>query len=157
MKQWWYSISLRERRLVLIAFSSLLLAFLYWGMWQPFHQHVEDAQRQLKVQQETLNWMQMRAGDVVALRSSGARPIDVNMTLEAVANQTARQLGLSLTRLQPMDKQLQVELAPVEFERLMNWLVIMERDYGVTARLVELASEGGKGLVRVRRLQLGRE
>ncbi|MGL4752877.1 MAG: type II secretion system protein GspM [Aeromonadaceae bacterium] len=47
-------------------------------------------------------------------------------------------------------------MAPLEFERLMNWLVIMERDYGVTPQLIELAREGGKGMVRVRRLQLGR-
>ena len=76
--------------------------------------------------------------------------------MEAVATTTSKQLGLSLTRLQPLDKQLQLELNPVEFERLMNWLVIMERDYAVSVQMIELAAEGGKGMVKVRRLQVGR-
>ena len=155
MKSWWLSISPRERRMVLLAGGSLLLAILYWGMWRPFQQSVTYAERQLKMQQETLSWMQLRAPDAMALRGGG-RSVDLGMTLEGVANQSARQLGLSLSRLQPIDKQLQVELAPRELERLMNWLVIMERDYGVTPQLIELAREGGKGMVRVRRLQLGR-
>lgn len=49
-----------------------------------------------------------------------------------------------------------MELQVLEFERLMNWLVVMERDYGVSVKVIELAAEGGKGMVRVRRLQLGR-
>ncbi|MGL4753118.1 MAG: type II secretion system protein GspM, partial [Aeromonadaceae bacterium] len=40
MKSWWLSISPRERRMVLLAGGSLLLAILYWGMWRPFQQSV---------------------------------------------------------------------------------------------------------------------
>ncbi len=38
----------------------------------------------------------------------------------------------------------------------MNWLVIMERDYAVSVQMIELAAEGGKGRVKVRRVQVGR-
>ena len=50
-----------------------------------------------------------------------------------------------------------MELNALEFERLMNWLVVMERDYGVRVQMIELTAEGGKGMVKVRRLQLGRQ
>ena len=156
MKSWWNSLSQRERLLVGVGGALLVLMVIYWGAWRPFSNSIETAEQQLSKQREALSWMQLRAGDL-RQQPAGARQPDRSTTLEAVANTTSRQLGVSLTRLQPTEQDLLVELQVLEFERLMNWLVIMERDYGVTARLVELASEGGKGLVRVRRLQLGRE
>ena len=155
MKSWWNSPSLRERLLVGIGGASLLLMVIYWGAWRPFSNSIETAEQQLSKQREALSWMQLRAGDL-RQQPAGARQPDRSTTLEAVANTTSRQLGVSLTRLQPTEQDLLVELQVLEFERLMNWLVVMERDYGVSVKVIELAAEGGKGMVRVRRLQLGR-
>lgn len=155
MKRWWESISARERRLVMGMAAALLLALVWWGLIAPFRaQHVE-AERQLHQQRETLAWMLQHAGEVQAVRPAGPAP-DRSLTLEAVVNQTARQAGITLTRLQPLDKQLQVEPGVMEFDRLVNWLARMERDYAVQATLLELVAEDGKGRVRVRRLQVGR-
>ncbi len=155
MKSWWNSLSQRERLLVGIGGASLLLMMIYWGAWRPFSNSIETAEQQLSKQREALSWMQLRAGDL-RQQPAGARQPDRSTTLEAVANTTSRQLGVSLTRLQPTEQDLLVELQVLEFERLMNWLVVMERDYGVSVKVIELAAEGGKGMVRVRRLQLGR-
>ena len=155
MKSWWNSLSQRERLLVGIGGASLLLMVIYWGAWRPFSNSIESAEQQLSKQREALSWMQLRAGDR-RQQPAGARQPDRSTTLEAVANTTSRQLGVSLTRLQPTEQDLLVELQVLEFERLMNWLVVMERDYGVSVKVIELAAEGGKGMVRVRRLQLGR-
>ena len=155
MKSWWNSLSQRERLLVGIGGASLLLMVIYWGAWRPFSNSIESAEQQLSKQREALSWMQLRAGGL-RQQPAGARQPDRSTTLEAVANTTSRQLGVSLTRLQPTEQDLLVELQVLEFERLMNWLVVMERDYGVSVKVIELAAEGGKGMVRVRRLQLGR-
>lgn len=155
MKSWWNSLSQRERLLVGIGGALLVLMVIYWGAWRPFNNSIESAEKQLSKQREALSWMQLRAGDL-RQQPAGARQPDRSTTLEAVANTTSRQLGVSLTRLQPTEQDLLVELQVLEFERLMNWLVVMERDYGVSVKVIELAAEGGKGMVRVRRLQLGR-
>ena len=155
MKSWWNSLSQRERLLVGIGGASLVLMVIYWGAWRPFNDSIETAEQQLGKQRAALSWMQLRAGDL-RQQPAGARQPDRSTTLEAVANTTSRQLGVSLTRLQPTEQDLLVELQVLEFERLMNWLVVMERDYGVSVKVIELAAEGGKGMVRVRRLQLGR-
>jgi general secretion pathway protein M len=155
MSSWWNSLSERERRLVAIGGSLCVVGLLYWGAWRPFSTGIETAEHQRDLQRDTLVWMQLRAADLPRQQGGGRQP-DLHTTLEAVATLSSRQLGLSLTRLQPLDKQLQVELNPVEFERLVNWLVLMERDYGVAVQTIELAAEGGKGMVKVRRLQVGR-
>ena len=155
MKRWWYGISARERRLVMGMGAAVLLALIWWGVIAPFRAQHDDAERQLHTQRETLAWMLQHAGAVQADRPSGPAP-DRSLTLEAVVNQTARQAGITLTRLQPLDKQLQVEPGVLEFDRLVNWLARMERDYAVQATLLELVAEDGKGRVRVRRLQVGR-
>ena len=75
-----------------------------------------------------------------------------------MVNLTSRQMGLTLTRLQPLNNQLQVETEDLEFDRLVNWLVTMERDYGVRVKLIELsAGEQHTGVVKLRRLQVGRD
>jgi len=156
MSSWWNSLSGRERQLVGVGGILLLIALLYWGAWRPLIQGIETAEQQRDVQRGTLAWMQLRAADLPQVQGRTGRQPDLATTLEAVATTTSKQLGLSLTRLQPLDKQLQLELNPLEFERLMNWLVIMERDYAVSVQMIELAAEGGKGMVKVRRLQVGR-
>ena len=156
MMSWWNSLTTRERLLVGVGGGFLLLALVYWGAWRPFMDSIDTAERQRAVQRETLSWMQLRAGDLSRQPPGGRQP-DLTTTLEAVANTTSRQLGVSLTRLQPTEQDLLVELTTLEFERLMNWLVVMERDYGVRVQMIELAAEGGKGMVKVRRLQLGRQ
>lgn len=156
MKAWWLSLQERERRLVLGSALLTLLAVLYWGLWQPFSRNIEDAERQRQAQRETLSWMQSKAQEFRTLKMAGGAAPDLSMSLDAVANQTARQAGITLARMQPMDRQLQVEVGSLEFDRLINWLSVMERDYGVSAKLLELAADGGKGQVKVRRLLLGR-
>ena len=158
MMSWWSQLNERERRLVGIGGPLLLLAIIYWGAWTPFQQHVQEVERQLASQRNTLAWMAQKGGEIRQLQSSGGNRVDLSMTLEAVVNLTSHQLGLTLTRLQPMDKELLVEIDQVEFERLVNWLVVMERDYGVGVKVIEIGPEGErKGTVKIRRLQVGRD
>lgn len=155
---WWAQLNERERRLLSIGGPLLLLAILYWGAWAPFRQHVEDTERQLASQRNTLAWMAQKGAEIRQLQAAGGSRVDLTMTLEAVVNLTSRQSGLSLTRLQPMDKELLVEIEQVEFDRLINWLVAMERDYGVGVKVIEIGTEGErKGIVKIRRLQVGRD
>ncbi len=158
MMSWWAQLNERERRLVGIGGPLVLLAIIYWGAWAPFRAHLHDVERQLASQRNTLAWMAQKGAEIRQLQSTGGNRVDLSMTLEAVVNLTSRQSGLSLTRLQPMDKELLVEIEQVEFERLINWLVVMERDYGVAVKVIELGAEGErKGLVKIRRLQVGRD
>ena len=100
MMSWWNSLTTRERLLVSVGGGLLLLALVYWGAWHPFMNSIDTAERQRAVQRETLSWMQLRAGDLSRQPAGGRQP-DLATTLEAVANTTSRQLGVSLTRLQP--------------------------------------------------------
>lgn len=158
MINWWQGLNDRERRLVAICGPLLLFAILYWGIWSPFSAHVQEVEQQLQKQRNTLAWMQKKGGEIKALQASGGNRVDLTMTLEGVVNLTSRQMGLTLTRLQPLNNQLQVETADIEFDRLVNWLVTMERDYGVRVKLIELAAgEQRTGVVKLRRLQVGRD
>ena len=42
MKQWWQDRTTRERRIVLAAALVLLSIILYWNVWSPLQQHLQQ-------------------------------------------------------------------------------------------------------------------
>jgi len=157
LMQRWQALSERERRLLLLGGGALLLAFLYWGLWQPFQQGLADSRERVASQQATLAWMQEQGGRVLSLQRQGGAKVDLSGSLESVVNQSASRAKITLTRMQSMKDQVQVEIERLPFERWLDWVRQLEEQYGVTVASLELAALPEiKGEVRIRRLVLER-
>lgn len=157
LQGWWRSISAREQRLVAVGGSVLLIGFCYWVIWQPIGNRIDERERQVLSQQQTLVWLKEKGEEVLALQGGQGRQLDTSGTLEGVVNRTAFNQKIKIARLQPQGQELQVWIDTVAFDDLLIWLATLTDRHGVQVQVIELASENlAPGLVKVRRLQLSR-
>lgn len=157
MKQWWLNLAERERRILLLGTTAVLFALLYWGGWSPLQQHLQQSRHQVQQLQQQLNWMHQQAPLLRQLKQAApinaAADIDIASALTA-SSQTQQ---LALKRIQPQGENALVELDIVGFDQLVNWLDLLEQQYGITPQQIELQSLPTLvGKVQVKRLLLGR-
>jgi len=157
MKQWWLNLAERERRILLLGTTAVLFALLYWGGCAPPQQHLQQSRHQVQQLQQQLNWMHQQAPLLRQLKQAApinaAADIDIASALTA-SSQTQQ---LALKRIQPQGENALVELDIVGFDQLVNWLDLLEQQYGITPQQIELQSLPTLvGKVQVKRLLLGR-
>ncbi|MCS3767650.1 general secretion pathway protein M [Aeromonas hydrophila] len=157
LQGWWRGISAREQRLVAVGGSLLLIGFCYWVIWQPIGNRIDERERQVLSQQQTLAWLKEKGEEVLALQGGQGRQLDTSGTLEGVVNRTAFNQKIKIARLQPQGQELQVWIDTVAFDDLLIWLATLADRHGVQVQVIEVARENlAPGLVKVRRLQLSR-
>ncbi|MFG0832745.1 GspM family type II secretion system protein ExeM [Aeromonas bivalvium] len=154
---WWRGLSAREQRLVAVGGSVLLVGLFYWLVWQPLGNRIEERERQVKSQQQTLIWLKEKGEQVLAAQAGSGRNMDLGGTLDGVVNRTAFNHKIKIARLQPQGQELQVWIDQVAFDDLLMWLAELTDKYGVRVQVIEVAREQlPAGMVKVRRLQVSR-
>lgn len=157
MKAWWKSLSAREQRLVLGGGGALIIAVLYWGIWQPLANRAEMAERRLQGERQMLTWVSAKADEIISLRgNSGASGVVSNKGLNQVVNETTRRFRIELIRMQPRSEAVQVWVKPLPFNTLVNWLAFLKDEHGIDAQFLDVSKADSAGMVEVNRLQLGR-
>ncbi|MGE6108123.1 GspM family type II secretion system protein ExeM [Aeromonas sobria] len=154
---WWRGLSAREQRLLAVGGSVLLIGLFYWLVWQPLGNRIEERERQVKSQQQTLIWLKEKGEQVLAAQAGSGRDLDLGGTLDGVVNRTAFNHKIKIARLQPQGQELQVWIDQVAFDDLLMWLAELADKYGVKVEVIEVAREQlPAGMVKVRRLQVSR-
>ena len=154
---WWRGLSAREQRLMAIGGGCFLIGLFYWLVWQPLGNRIEERERQVKSQQQTLVWLKEKGEQVLAAQAGSGRNLDLGGTLEGVVNRTAFNHKIKIARLQPQGQELQVWIDQVAFDDLLMWLAELTDKYGVRVQVIEVAREQlPAGMVKVRRLQVSR-
>ncbi|WP_054676188.1 type II secretion system protein M [Parasalinivibrio latis] len=157
MKQWWSSISARERNLVLVCGAFLLVAVAYWGVIEPMNNRATQAQSRLAAAKSLDVWVKNKANDIMALRgTTGAGAPAQNLSLNQVITATVRPYNIQIERIQPRNEQVQVAISPVPFNQLMAWIDNLAVRYGVTVDVLELSRGDQNGMVTVNRLLLSK-
>lgn len=132
---------------LLAAFLAAVVALLL--VIQPLHRFHAEAQADYQAQRETLAWMEANRGKVVAAPTAAARQPD--QSLLTLANQSARRFGLSFRRSEPSGENgLNLWLERVPFNRVIQWLGVLEREHGVVAADISASRGDEPGLVDVR-------
>ncbi|MCD9545992.1 type II secretion system protein M [Photobacterium carnosum] len=156
IKAWWKALSQREQHLLLGAGSALMIAILYWGVWQPLNQRAIDAQNKINQQRQLLNWVEHKANQITALKRAGGTVNVSDEGLNQVINETTTRFKIDLIRMQPRNDALQVWVQPLPFDTLVNWLVYLQQSFGINTQFIDLSKTDKNGMVEVNRLQLGR-
>ncbi|MBY3789264.1 type II secretion system protein M [Photobacterium carnosum] len=156
IKAWWKALSQREQHLLLGAGSALMIAILYWGIWQPLNQRAIDAQNKINQQRQLLNWVEHKANQITALKRAGGTVNVSDEGLNQVINETTTRFKIDLIRMQPRNDALQVWVQPLPFDTLVNWLVYLQQSFGINTQFIDLSKTDKNGMVEVNRLQLGR-
>lgn len=156
IKAWWKALSQREQHLLLGAGSALVIAILYWGVWQPLNQRAAEAQNKINQQRQLLTWVEHKANQISVLKRAGGTVNVSDEGLNQVINETTSRFKIDLIRMQPRNDALQVWVQPLPFDTLVNWLVYLQQSYGINTQFIDLSKTDKNGMVEVNRLQLGR-
>ncbi|WP_045596120.1 type II secretion system protein M [Vibrio vulnificus] len=152
---WWSSISQREQRLVVVCGVFGLIGLIYWGVLQPINARAEQAQLRIQTEKQLLSWVSEKADELTSLRASGGVSFS-NQPLNQVIASSARQFKVELQRVQPRNEMLQVWVAPMPFNRLVDWLTFLKEKQGIEVEFMDIDRGKESGLVEVNRLQFKR-
>ena len=156
MKQWWLALSLREKRLVIIAAVALSIATLYWGVLQPLQQREQIAQSRVQSEKQLYLWTEQQVQKIID--QGGIQKGVSNQStgsLNSVVTRSLKRYKLELVRLQPRGDKLDVWLKPTEFNNLLQWLDSLQQQ-GIMINFIDLDRSDASGMVDIKRLQLGK-
>ena len=154
MITWWQQLNLREKRLVLVMAPLVVIFILYSFVWQPLNDNIAKTEKNVARQQLLLSWVQENTERFQQAKSSGGNR--ANGSLSSIVNRTAGRYKISITRMQPQGDNIQVWIDEIAFNRLLEWLEQLSTKEGLRVTNIDLSNAEQPGVVRVRRLQLGK-
>lgn len=156
LHQRWQALEQRERRLLSVLGVFLLLVFLWLGVWQPVQQSVENAERRLDAQRNTLALVERHTQRIHAAREQqGSGPSEVisSAQLSGYLNTLTQQLELEVTRIQPQNESRVMVFNEANFDAVID-MVAQLVSRGVIIEHLDISETNDAGVVRVRRLQV---
>jgi len=154
MSIWWQQLNLREKKLVLAMGSLVVIFILYSFIWQPLNDNIAKTEKKLARQQQLLSWVQENTQRFQQAKSNGTK--QANGSLSSIVNRTASSNKINITRMQPQGDNIQVWIDEIAFNQLLQWLEQLSTREGLRVTNIDLSDVEQAGVVRVRRLQLGK-
>lgn len=154
MKTWWQQLNIREQRLVVVMSALISIFILYGLIWQPMNESIETSKLKIERQQKLLTWVQESAQRYQQAKRNGGR--SSGESLSSIVNRTSRLEKITITRMQPQGDDLQVWIDEIPFNQLLSWLEKLASRDGLQVKNIDLSKADQQGVVRVRRLQLGK-
>ena len=154
MKTWWQQLNLREQRLIMAMAAAISVFILYGLIWQPLNENIASSKLKIERQQALLSWVEDNTKRYKQAKlTSGSRS---DASLSSIVNRTSRQNDIIITRMQPQADDLQVWIDEISFNQLLTWLEQLASREGLRVKNIDLSLADEQGVVRVRRLQLGK-
>ncbi|MCW8900672.1 MAG: type II secretion system protein M [Gammaproteobacteria bacterium] len=155
MKDWFSSLTQRERTLVQLAGTVIILFIFYLIIIEPISSSYTKNKNNVASATETLEWMQAASVEIKQLRGGhelAERPKDKQFTLSLV-DRSARKSGLAevMKRVQPEgDLGVRVWFENAAFDQLITWLATIESEHGLSVNEINIEQTEMTGLVNVR-------
>ncbi len=132
----------REQALLAGLAVLVVLTIAWFGVLAPAMSWRADAARRYANAAEGYESILVQASEYRAL-SAQAVNADDREPLRTLADRTARERGLAISRVQPLeDGRLGVWIEQADADSLMGWLSLLSREHGVNAERVSLDREG---------------
>lgn len=155
MKEWFLSLTQRERTLVQVTASIVVLFMLYLIILEPISSNYAKNKKNVAMATETLAWMHSAALEVKQLQGGGSlteRPQGKQFVLSMV-DRSAKTSGLGgvMKRVQPEGETgVRVWFENAAFDELIKWLAIIESKHGLSVNEINIEQTESTGLVNVR-------
>ena len=154
MKQWFESLSDREKQLVVGAGIVFAIGLFFQIIWGPLNSRLDKAQMSVQNKQTTLQWVNEKLTEYK--QHKGAQKSVVSGSISQIVNSAARRANISLARMQPQGDSLQVQIDEIEFNAFIRWLADLTQNQGLTIEAIDVSEADKTGAVRVRRLQVSK-
>jgi len=155
MKEHWQQLEQKEKQLISLLIATLLLAGGYWLVWQPLQNDISNTQRKVNVQTQTLADVKAIGQKIINLQGGQASRREAG-DLNQLVSRSAKRNKIMITRIQAKEDNLQVWIDDVNFNQFTAWLEQLNKQYGIEIQNIDLSVSDKKGMVKVRRLQLGK-
>ena len=155
MKEWFLSLTQRERVMVQLAGSVVIVFIFYLLIIEPLVSNYSRNKNNVAKAEESLQWMRTAAEEIKQLggnTTKSARPKDKQSILSLV-DSSARKAGLAkvMKRVQPeADSGVRVWFDNAAFDELINWLATIETTHGLSVNEINVEQAETTGLVHVR-------
>ncbi len=154
MKEWWESISERERLMVGGAGMFLLAAGIYLFVFVPVAERFAELRKSVPEKRQELAWMEDAALEVRALQRGGQTKAQKSGgSVMTIIDKSAKQLGLGkkLKRIEPDGQNgAKVWLEDLPHDDVMRWLYSLKNKYGVAAASLSLEAGENQGRIKAR-------
>lgn len=155
MKNWWIQLNVREQQLVSVL-AVFVVIFLFFNLiWQPLNENLDKTEKKLARQQNLLAWVTENTARYKAAEKSGNKNARGG-SLSSVVNRSAKQHQIVITRVQPQGSDIQVWIDEIPFTQLLTWLESLTTKNGLRVNSIDITKSDVKGIVKIRRLQLGK-
>ncbi|MCF2859591.1 type II secretion system protein M [Pseudoalteromonas sp. SMS1] len=149
---YWHSLKEQEQKLLIVAGVVFVIFTLVMGVIRPLNDGVQAAQKDVQKQQELHAWV---AKSVAQLKARGSnQAVAGNRNLTQLVNRTRGRHGIQISKMQPRDNTLRINIDNVEFNKLVSWIDELTNQHGVKVANLDLGEEQQQGYVRVSRLVL---
>jgi len=155
MKERWLALNLREQRLVIAMASVIVFFILYSTIWSPLNSGIDSANQKVERYQKLQSLVQTETARYKSLAGSGSVSSSKG-SLSSVVNRTAGRNQIAIARMQPQGDNLQVWIDEVPFNKLLAWLEQLSTRENISVKAIDLINGEQPGVIKVRRLQLGR-
>lgn len=155
IKQKFNQLTEREQRLVIISIIVVVIGLFYWLVWSPLNHSISTNSKAVTQQQELLTWVQKNAIRAVQLRNVKGIATSFSGSLPQAVNQTAAQVNITISRMQPQGEELQVWVDQAPFNQVLSWLQELER-LGIKILDLDITEADIPGQIKIRRLKLGK-
>ena len=135
IQQWWQGLSERERRIVSVGGIAAVILLVYWLIWSPLTENVNQMKSQVIFQQNTYRWMQRATQQIGQLKQAGfsdAHHHDEAILVLVERALAQQKLSLYLRHVQqPQGNQLVLTFHKVPFDRLMSCLQTLAQEVNI--------------------------
>jgi general secretion pathway protein M len=137
-----------DRRALHLLVTAILVAVVYLAVWEPVSVWSAQQKEEFVLQQSNYEWIQENV-DHARVAQKRQKSAGAKKDLSSVVSGTARQAGLTLSRVQPDRKGLGVWIEDAAYQKLLAWMVALGTRYEVTLQQVKIDKGKEEGRVKV--------
>jgi general secretion pathway protein M len=152
--QWWNARLPRERQILIVGAAVVAVFVLYSAIWSPLQKARHRAELDLQETRALANRLEDVAAEVQRDRGvGGGAAATRGMPLLSAVDQAAHrpELGKQYEKIEPDEgeRTVKIWIDDVPFDALVNWLSVLQTQYGIVVSSAELERKG-EGVVNAR-------
>ena len=143
----------RERVLVVAGGITVIVALLFFGIWEPLHRGTQRVQEEIAGTQALVGRLNRAQAQAMATRGLGGPVQGQGRSLLSIVDQTGKQAGLggAIKRMQPdSESTVRVWLEVADFAATLRWIALLNGSYGVGISAAAISRDTQAGYVRAR-------
>jgi general secretion pathway protein M len=154
---WLNSKTQSEKQLIKLA-SLFFILFLVIILVTTINKNVAESEKKLTQQIELNSWAKQQITVIQQANKSLGKTQSNKQSITQVINSTAKRYNVLVERIQPQkDDLVKVGIDEIGFNNLMNWLTELETKHSINVQNIDFSKADSLGVVKIRRLDLGRE